>query len=228
MCGTSAAGRKMSPVECRLSALCAASCGEFPLDAGGAPGQTRSRFEELGWAMLMRSVILAVVASFSGAAAFADPVYKVGHVAAADVLNVRQGPSVDFDILMGLPPDYRGVQKLVCVLVKPNPHGAAPSRMPEWCMIADQGGALGWVNARFLVADTAPPVRLRLVAGYRSYDDACRLVGESEEVVDYLDHTADLVACPEGHPGVIELQQEMGAQPVAELDGYVLLSIPQG
>ncbi|MDA7428577.1 SH3 domain-containing protein [Primorskyibacter aestuariivivens] len=178
--------------------------------------------------MLMRSVVLAVFACFAGAALLADLVYKVGHVAADDVLNVRQGPSVDFDILMGLPPGYRGVQKLVCVLVKPDPHGAAPSQMPEWCMIADHGGMLGWVNARYLVVDTAPPARLRLVAGYRSYDDACQLVGESEAVADYLDHSADLVACPKEHPGIVELQQEMGAQPVTELDGYVLLSIPRG
>lgn len=178
--------------------------------------------------MLARSVILALVVGLTGIAGHADPVYRVGHVAADDVLNVRQGPSVDFDILTGLPPAHGGLRKLVCVLVKPDPHRAAPPQMPEWCMIADHRGTLGWVNARFLVVDTAPPMRLRLVAGYRSYEDACQLVGESEAVADYLDHSADLVACPRGHPGIVELQQETGAQPVAELDGYVLLSIPGG
>lgn len=179
--------------------------------------------------MLLRPVLLALSVCLAGAAALAEPAYKVGHVAADDVLNVRQGPSVDFDIRMGLPPAHGGLRKLVCVLVKPDPHGAAPADMPEWCMIADHGGTLGWVNARYLVKDSAPPAEaLRLVAGYRSYDDACRLVGETEAVVTYLDHTADLVACPEGHAGSVELQQEMGAQPVTELDGYVLLSIPSG
>ena len=33
--------------------------------------------------------------------------------------------------------------------------------------------------------------------GYRADGDQCRRVGESAETVEYLDHTADLVACPE-------------------------------
>lgn len=179
--------------------------------------------------MLMRSVILAIAAGLAGVAGHADPLYKVGHVAADDVLNVRQGPSVAFDILTDLPPGHRGVRKQVCVLVKPDPHGPAASGLPEWCLIADHRGALGWVNARYLVADSAASsTTLRLVAGYRSYDDACRLVGESDDVAAFLDHLSDLVACPEGHPGIVELQLEMGARHVADIDTYVLLSVPQG
>lgn len=179
--------------------------------------------------MITRAAMAVLALMLVAPGVSAEPLYEVGHVAADDVLNVRRGPSVDFDILMGLPPAQGGLRKLVCVLVKPDPHGAAPAKMPEWCMIADHGGVLGWVNARFLVPGAAVEAeRLRLVAGYRSYDDACRLVGESEAVVDLLDHTADLVGCPVGHDGITELQQEMGAQWLGELDGYVLLSVPQG
>lgn len=159
----------------------------------------------------------------------ADPRFEVAHVAADDVLNVREGPSVAFEIVQGLPPGYGGLAKDVCVLVKPNAHGPMPAKMPEWCLISEGHQRLGWVNARFLAPDASSDPseqRLRLMSGYRSYDDACRLVGETQAVADYLDHLTDLVACPIGDPGVEALIVEMGAQEVARIDGYVVLTVP--
>ena len=61
--------------------------------------------------------------------------------------------------------------------------------------------------------------------GYRADGDQCRRVGESAETVDYLDHTADLVACPEDYEGLGVFITETGGTEVARIDGWVLFSV---
>ncbi|MGJ5618330.1 hypothetical protein [Sulfitobacter sp. MF3-043] len=64
--------------------------------------------------------------------------------------------------------------------------------------------------------------------GYRFKGDACRRLGESPETAEYLDHTADLVGCPEGLENLGVFVTDSGAQEVARQDGYILYSVPRG
>jgi hypothetical protein len=64
--------------------------------------------------------------------------------------------------------------------------------------------------------------------GYRANGDLCRRLGESAETINYLDHTADLVGCPETMPDLQEFKTETGAREVFRQDGYVVYSIPLG
>jgi Bacterial SH3 domain/Peptidase M15 len=66
----------------------------------------------------------------------AEPTYVVAHVERDDVLNVRSGPSTEFDVIGGLPPGSRGVSIT----------GACQS---GWCPV-QQGAASGWVNRTYL------------------------------------------------------------------------------
>lgn len=69
----------------------------------------------------------------------AEPTYVVANVERDDVLNVRSGPSTEFDVIGGLPPGSRGVSIT----------GACQS---GWCPV-QQGAASGWVNRTFLALD---------------------------------------------------------------------------
>lgn len=62
--------------------------------------------------------------------------------------------------------------------------------------------------------------------GYPASGDPCRRLGENAETVNYLDHTADLVACPETWPGLSRFTVETGALEITRLDGFVVLSVP--
>lgn len=64
--------------------------------------------------------------------------------------------------------------------------------------------------------------------GYRSDDDLCRRLGESPETAEYLDHTADLVGCPEELTDLAAFEAETGAMEVFRQDGYVVYSVPTG
>lgn len=64
--------------------------------------------------------------------------------------------------------------------------------------------------------------------GYPAAGDPCRKLGESSETVNYLDHTADLVGCPETMNGLAAFAAETGANEVFRQDGYVVYSIPTG
>ncbi len=64
--------------------------------------------------------------------------------------------------------------------------------------------------------------------GYPAAGDLCRNLGESAETVNYLDHTADLVGCPETMPDLDAFVAETGAREVFRQDGYVVYSIPTG
>jgi hypothetical protein len=69
----------------------------------------------------------------------ADPLYMVANVERDDVLNVRSGPSTDFDVIAELQPDSRGVAIT----------GACHS---EWCPVQHQL-TRGWVNRMYLADD---------------------------------------------------------------------------
>lgn len=64
--------------------------------------------------------------------------------------------------------------------------------------------------------------------GYRAEGDPCRRLGESADTVEYLDHTADLVGCPEDMENLGVFVTDTGATEVARQDGYVLYSVPSG
>jgi len=71
----------------------------------------------------------------------ADPLYMVINVERDDVLNVRSGPSTDFDVIAELQPDSRGVAIT----------GACHS---QWCPVQHQL-TRGWVNRMYLANDAA-------------------------------------------------------------------------
>ncbi|SMR81805.1 hypothetical protein SAMN04488030_2227 [Aliiroseovarius halocynthiae] len=69
---------------------------------------------------------------------------------------------------------------------------------------------------------------LPLMGGYRTPADECEKLGENELTINYLDHTADLVGCPEGYEGLGVFQVDTGGVEVARINGWVLFSIPRG
>ncbi|MCK8465330.1 hypothetical protein MUY35_15835 [Aliiroseovarius sp. S1339] len=71
----------------------------------------------------------------------------------------------------------------------------------------------------------APATDLPLMGGYRDVADQCQRVGESAATVEYLDHTADLVACPAEYEGLGVFTHETGGVEVARIDGWVLFSV---
>ncbi len=80
---------------------------------------------------------------FSPEPAGAQDTYRVVGVESPDVLNVRAGPSTGFPVVGTLPPHTGGIQRLgECV--------------DRWCPISRRG-LTGWVNARFLAAETEAP-----------------------------------------------------------------------
>ena len=84
------------------------------------------------------------------------------------------------------------------------------------------------------LADGAPaafawPASLKVMGtGYPEEGDACRRLGESAAVVDYLDDSAMLVGCPgEASSGAAQaLVSASSAQSVGHIDGVSLFSVP--
>lgn len=78
-------------------------------------------------------------------------------------------------------------------------------------------------------AEPAPPPPpepdLPYVRAYRAEGDQCFLVGESADTVEYLDHTADLVACPSDYEGLGVFVTETGAEQVTVLGSFTLFSV---
>lgn len=64
-------------------------------------------------------------------------------------------------------------------------------------------------------------------SGYRFKGDACMRVGENDFTNEFLDHTRDLVACPEDLENLGVFVIDTGAEEVARRDGYVLYSVPR-
>lgn len=79
-------------------------------------------------------------------------------------------------------------------------------------------------------APTPPPPETTLPFfgnGYRAEGDPCRRIGEDDFTNEFLDHTQDLVGCPEGAENLDVFVTETGAVEVARKDGYILYSIPR-
>lgn len=85
----------------------------------------------------------------SSAAPASGPAYQVAYVEEDDVLNIRNGPSEEHDMIGAIPPDGRGVRIV------------GPCRA-DWCPIA-HGDAKGWVNRYYLMAEE-PSAQSRDVA----------------------------------------------------------------
>lgn len=64
--------------------------------------------------------------------------------------------------------------------------------------------------------------------GYPEPGAPCRRVGESAETIEFLDHTRDLVGCPEAWEGHEDYARSVNAEEVLRQDGWVLYSIPLG
>jgi hypothetical protein len=74
------------------------------------------------------------------------PLFMVANVRSDDVLNVRSGPSADFDIVGELPPGSRGI-------------AITSECRSKWCPVRHHA-ASGWVNSAYLVPEAGPPVAL--------------------------------------------------------------------
>ena len=68
---------------------------------------------------------------------------------------------------------------------------------------------------------------LYFVRGYRSADDPCKLTGETEFTVNFLDDAADLVTCLTGYEGAGEFVRTTGAIIVTQTESYTLYSVPR-
>jgi uncharacterized protein YraI len=93
-----------------------------------------------------------VNSSYLAADSNQDSPYRVVHVAANDVLNMRRGPAVRYPILSFIPPDGRGVRILKTVECE-----------AAWCQV-DYNGAQGWVNTLFLAAEQAGEPTYRVIS----------------------------------------------------------------
>ncbi len=110
--------------------------------------------------MLRLILLLSLVLSPVRAAATADgpDSWRVTGVAASDTLSVRAGPAVSYPRLGRLAHNARGLHTIVCVpTLSMNAYNSlsAPERravdgMARWCLVAQGGREVGWVNARFL------------------------------------------------------------------------------
>ncbi len=69
---------------------------------------------------------------------------------------------------------------------------------------------------------------ITLLDGYRDPADACRRVGETPYTNQFLDDSAELVACPTGGENVGVFATETGARAVAQVGVYTLYSAPRG
>jgi uncharacterized protein YgiM (DUF1202 family) len=77
----------------------------------------------------------------------AQAIFRVTNVRPDDVLNVRSGPSADFDIVGALPPGSRGIT-------------ITSACQARWCPVRHDS-ATGWVNSTFLAPDAPAAAALR-------------------------------------------------------------------
>ena len=76
--------------------------------------------------------------------------FRVVNVRGDDVLNVRSGPSADFDIVGGLPPGSRGI-------------AITNACRATWCPVQHRATS-GWVNSAYLAPEgPSSPVLARRV-----------------------------------------------------------------
>jgi len=56
--------------------------------------------------------------------------------------------------------------------------------------------------------------------------DVCKVIGENDLTVEYLDDSATLVGCPAGETGAIRDRQRQGGTIVGQEGAWVLISVP--
>jgi hypothetical protein len=76
-----------------------------------------------------------------------DPLFRVANVRSDDVLNIRSGPSADFDVVGELPPDTRGI-------------AVTSACRAKWCPVQHHA-TIGWVNSVYLVREEQSPIGLQ-------------------------------------------------------------------
>ena len=76
----------------------------------------------------------------------AEPMFRVTNVRSDDVLNIRSGPSADFDVVGELPPDGRGI-------------AVTSACRAKWCPVLHRS-TIGWVNSVYLVPEEPDPAAL--------------------------------------------------------------------
>ena len=65
------------------------------------------------------------------------------------------------------------------------------------------------------------------VRPYPQPNAVCQILGESPATVDYLDHSAILLCCPDHDLGAIEDRKTEGAKIVGKFNSWTLLRIPE-
>lgn len=105
---------------------------------------------------LLIAVVLFNIASVCGAEADGPDFWKVSGIQLGSHLNIRKGPSVQFNIVSKIPADFRGIKNLGCF-----PEFTAlewerfSTRENEvaigmrWCRVSFKGET-GWVAGRYL------------------------------------------------------------------------------
>ena len=76
----------------------------------------------------------------------AEPLFRVANVRSDDVLNVRSGPSADFDVVGELPPGSRGI-------------AVTSACRSKWCPVQHHATS-GWVNSAYLAPEEPLTVAL--------------------------------------------------------------------
>ena len=80
------------------------------------------------------------------------------------------------------------------------------------------------------IGPSAPPPEntsdLRFGSGYRSANDACRRVGQTEFTAQFIRPDADLVACPVDFAGRDDFIKATDPREVARRGGWVLYNVP--
>ena len=74
------------------------------------------------------------------------PMFRVANVRSDDVLNIRSGPSADFDVVGELPPDTRGIVITSACRAK-------------WCPVLHHAMS-GWANSVYLAREEQSPAAL--------------------------------------------------------------------
>ena len=78
--------------------------------------------------------------------------FRVAGVDASDVLNIRNGPSQDYESVGGIPPDTRGI-----TITGPC--------LNDWCPVKHRT-LIGWVNRRYLAEETASDTSAANIPNY--------------------------------------------------------------
>lgn len=131
---------------------------------------------------VLLSTLLVIWATLANADSLRPPLpalYSVTDVAADDLLNVRNGPGSDSEILGTLPPDATDVEVV------------ALSREGNWALL-NYGEGSGWASMRFLSPQPAVTTILGLPVGLQCFGT------EPFWDITFLDELTLILRTPEG------------------------------